>query len=599
MKFLKVLLASILGTIIGLFLLFLIFFISLLRGTSEPEPYIRSGTILTIDLAGDIPARTIHDPFGPLFNPLPGDQVSLESLRENLEKAAADARIEGIWLRLNPLQTSWANLESAYEEIRKFRESGKFIYASTDDIGLNENAYFLATLADSIFAPPETRFEFNGFVMQIAYYSSLLDKIGVEPEIVRVGAWKSAVESFTRRDSSPENREQMMELINGISDTFIRAVEENRGLPRRQIEELLNEIPSNSVRRALESGLIDAIAHPGQVEQALRSRLGMEEDQEIRTVSFNRYSRVTARSAGVERTGSRDRIAVIYASGIIIPQAVESPYASEPVITAKGMKESLKAALDDDDVKAIVIHIDSGGGALSTSELIRGIIRDAASEKPVIAYMGGVAASGGYYIAMGADAVVASPNTITGSIGIYSMLFNARELFNEKLGIHFDEFKSHDHADLEFMNRQLEPYERDAMQRIVENGYETFLDRVSERRGMSRDEVHRVAQGRIWIGERAAEINLVDRLGTLETALQLAADRAGITDYSTVNFPRQKDLFELIFSSAGTRIAAWTRSLLPLPAAGTGTLHPWDELVASEGMSGRTWALLPLHFTIQ
>jgi protease IV len=593
MNFLKTFLASFLGTIIGISFLILILFVAIISTSGEAEPYIHSNTVLKMQLGGTIEARTAHDPFSDLFPAAAGRQVSLEMLKNNLDKAAADDRISGVWIEFSRLATSWANLETAYKYLQEFRdESGKFIYASSNDLGMNESAYLLASVADSIFLPPEIYFEFNGFVIQISYMKNMLEKIGVEPEISRVGEYKSAVEPFLREDSSPENREQIMAILNSASETFIDAIENNRGLSRVQINELMNQIPPNSVQWALEAGLIDAIAHPHDVEDAIKNRLELEEDATLRTVSLQRYNRVQPRSAGMDLPDTSDRIAVIYASGMILPADAAGPFASGSVITANSIKQSLESSLENDDVKAIVIHINSGGGAISTSELILGQIREASKEKPVIAYLGNVAASGGYYIAMGADAVVASPNTITGSIGIYNQLFNTQEFYNDKLGIYFEEFKTHDHADIGLMTRPLTPSEREAMQRNVESGYETFLNRVADGRNMSRDEVHEVAQGRIWTGSDAEDIDLVDLTGTLDDAIALAAERAEIDEYRLIRYPERKELFEMLFSSAEVRVSNWVRSFIPYSEE-IQTVH---DLMNHN--SGRNWAIMPIEFII-
>jgi protease IV len=593
MNFIKTFLASILGTIIGISFLILILFIAIVSTSGEAEPYIHSNTVLKMQLGGTIEARTAHDPFSELFPSAAGRQVSLEMLRDNLNKAAADDRISGVWIEFSRLATSWGNLETAYKYLQEFKdESGKFIYASSNDLGLNESAYFLASVADSIFLPPEIYFEFNGFVIQTSYMKNMLDKIGIEPEISRVGEYKSAVEPFLREDSSPENREQILAILNSVSVTFISAVESNRGLSRNQIDDLMNQLPPNSVEWALEAGLIDSIAHPHEVEAAIKNRLELEDDATLRTVSLQRYNRVQPRSAGLDLPDTRDRIAVIYASGMILPSDAAGPFASGSVITANNLKRSLDASLENDDVKAIVVHINSGGGAISTSELIRGQIREAANEKPVIAYFGNVAASGGYYIAMGADAVVASPNSITGSIGIYNQIFNTQEFYNDKLGIYFEEFKTHDHADIGLMTRPLTPSEREAMQRSMESGYETFLNRVAEGRNMTRDEVHEVARGRIWTGTDAYQNNLVDLTGSLDDAIALAAEKAEIEEYRVIRYPERKELFELLFSSAEVRVSNWVRSFIPFNEE-IQTVH---DLMNHN--TGRNWAIMPIEFII-
>lgn len=592
MNFFKTLLASVLGTFFALFLLFLLFAVILVSSSTQPEPHIRANTVLTVDLGGTIPVRTLHDPLQELISGEPG-RISLEMLKRNLEKAASDDRIAGVRLNIHRLTTSWATLESARGMIENFRrESGKFVYSYSDDLGMNEAAYFLASASDSIFFPPETYFELNGFSIQAAYYREMLDKIGVSPEIVRVGDYKSAVEPFLATESSPENREQLLSILQSVTGTFVSAIEVSRGVTAERLDELMNEIPANSVERALEEGLIDAILHPRELERVIAARLGLEEDESPRTVSMSRYNRVSERSAGIRRADSDGTIAVIHASGMIVPDAVVSPFSSASVITARKIDRALRSALENDDVRAIVLHIDSGGGAVSTSELIHARILDAAGEKPLIAYLGSVAASGGYYIAMGADSVVASANTITGSIGIYNMLFDTSELYNDRLGIYFETFKTHEHADLGSMTRPLTDSERAALQRSVEDGYETFLERVGESRGLTRDQVHEVGQGRVWTGREARDRHLVDLLGDLETAVAVAAEKAGLENYELISYPERKELFELLLRSADASIKNRISSMLPWSREADTAVR------LSYRFPGMNWAILPVEFLI-
>lgn len=594
MKFLKTFLASILGTIIGIMILILILFATLMSTSSDPEPYIRSNTILKFTLTGDIPARVVPDPIEELLQPTIGPRVSLESLKRNLEKAASHDNIEGIWVNTNHVTASWANLESAYDYFEKFKESGKFLYFSTDDIGMNEKAYFLASLADSVFTAPETNFEFSGFVAQVSFYREMLDKIGIEPEVFRVGKYKSAVEPFIQRESSPESEEQIRDILNAASGRFVQAMMERTGKSADEIHDMLNSPPVNRLQFALDNGLVDAFAYDDEIEDIIRQRIGLEEDDDIRTVSFGRYSRVTGSSAGLEDPAD-DKIAVIYASGAIMPDMGSSPFSTQTTITYKNIRNQFESALENDDVKAIVFHVNSGGGAVTTSDLIWNDVRKAAEKKPVIASMGNVAASGGYYIAAGADTIVAGANTITGSIGIFNLLFNSQELFNENLGIEFDTFKTHEYADLYDLTRPFTPAEQRVIQQNIEDGYELFLRIVAESRGMSRDEVHEVAQGRVWTGTDAKDAGLVDVVGGIDRAIEIAAEKAGIEEWSIDAYPKRKDLFETLFSSGNARINAWMQSWLPEPFNSN---EAQDLLMLMEQPRGTNWALLPLRFDV-
>ncbi|MEX2457063.1 MAG: signal peptide peptidase SppA, partial [Balneolaceae bacterium] len=594
MNFLKTFLASILGTVLGVLLLVLILVATIMSSSSEPEPYVRSNSVLTINLTGDIPARISPDPFEELFDPSVGSNPSLQSLKLNLEKAAADDNIKGVWVQTNQVLASWANLESAYNYFEDFKESGKFLYFSTDDIGMNEKAYFLASQADSVFSPRETGFEFDGFVAQLSFYRGFFDKIGLEPEVIRVGKYKSAVEPFMNNESSPESREQMNEILNSASDTFIAAIEKRTGKSVEEINDLLSTPSVGRLQFAVENGLIDELAYPDEVENHIKNRIGIEESEDLETISFGRYNKVSRTNADLDEIDTSDKIAVIYASGLIAPVFEESPLGPSAGINAKSVKNQLDSAVDDEDVKAIVFHVNSGGGAPSTSDMIWHYLREASESKPVIASMGSVAASGGYYIAAGADTIVASANTITGSIGIFSLLFNVEELYNDKLGIEFETLKTHEYADVYNFTRPFTPAERRVVEQNVENGYESFVGVVAESRGMTRDQVHEIAQGRVYTGTVAKEVGLVDEIGDLDRALEIAAEKAGIEQYNIDVYPKRKELFETLFSTANTKMNTWIRGWIPSEIQKE---HDNIRLLINHP-AGQNWALLPIQFDV-
>ncbi len=597
MQFFKTFLASTLGTILGIMILFLILFATIISSSADPEPYIRANTVLTIDLSGNIPPRVSDDPVEELFNPAVRHGMSLQNLKSNLEKAASHDNIGAVWVRTNNVTASWANLETARRYFQEYKESGKPLYFSTDDIGMNEKAYFLATSADSIFSPPVTGFQFDGFVAQFTFYRNMLEKIGIEPEIFRVGKYKSAVEPYMNESSSPESREQTLEILNHATSTFIEAVAERTGKSPDEINSLLNTPPVDRVEFALENGLIDAFAYQDEVEKILKERLEIDEDRDLRTVNFARYSRVTPSTAGVDRPDTRDKIAVIYSNGIIMPDLGDSPFSGSSGITPKRFKQQLDSALDDDNVKAIVLYINSPGGAATSSDLLWHYINQASEKVPVVASMGSVAASGGYYMAMAADTVMASPNTITGSIGIFNLLFNAQELMNEKLGIQYETHKTHEYADLFDLTRPFTPAEQRVIQQNVDSGYETFLARVAESRGMNRDEVHEVAQGRVYTGVAALEANLVDKVGDLDRAIEIAAQMAEIEEYTLDVYPKRKDLFQALMSSSNARMHAMLRSWVPVSENLMEDAETIHTLLSQP--SGQNWALMPFRIDVQ
>ena len=592
MQFFKTFLASLLGTFLALLILIIVLIAAAVSSSSEPEPYIRSNTVLKINLQGDIPMRTPDDPLQELLNPGAGSKVSVESLRNSLRKAAVDENIEGVWIESNMVSAPWANLQSVREYLQEYKESGKFLYVSTDDIGYNEKAYFLATAADSIFSPPETNFQFSGFVAQLTFYRDMLDKIGVEPEIFRVGEYKSAVEPYLRNSSSPESREQLNAILSTFSSTFIEAVSERTGKSADEIDDMLNTPPVDRLQFALDNGLIDAFAFSDEVESIIKQKIELDADDDLRTVNFGRYSRVSDSRAGLDVPDTSDKIAVIYTSGMILPDLPDNPFGTSSAITSSKVKNQLDDATSDDNVKAIVIHINSPGGSATTSDLLWHYIKQASNKVPVVASMGNVAASGGYYMAAGADTIMAAENTITGSIGIFNLMFNARELTSDKLGINYETLKTHEYADLFDLSRPLTNAERSVIQQNIESGYESFLERVAEARNMTRDEVDAVARGRVYTGQAAKDAGIVDLVGDLDDALLVAAEMAGIDEFRVDTYPKRKDLFESLFGSANAQLKSLMFGWIP-----DETRSEMNDLHSiMQQPAGQNWMLLPVKF---
>lgn len=565
MKFFQTLIASILGVFIALFIIFIIFFVTLASSTQEPEPYVRNNSVLKIDISGNLPARHTKDPFDELFNENSRDVVSLQTLSENLSKAKEHDNIKGVWLEIDFVSGGWANLEEAHRLISAFRDSSeKFVYASTNDLGYNEKGYYVATSADSIFSPPESFFEFDGMYAQVMFYTGLFEKVGIDAEIARHGEYKSSVEPFNRKELSEESRYQLSQLIEDINSSFVEAVSQKTGRSTDEINAMINSTPSLLASRGYENGLIDSLLFPDQVEGLIKQRIGLDADSELNTISNGRYNRVTPQTAGLDRSVGSDKIAVIYADGpITFGLDGTNPFSSQPYITASFFEKQLEDIRADEDVKALVVRINSPGGSGSTSDLIWRRLRETSKDIPVIASMGPVAASGGYYIAMAADSIVAESTTITGSIGVFATKFNTQQLWNEELGITFDEVKSHRYADWLDPTRGFTETERKAYQQFVDDFYQTFIGRVADSRQMTAEQVDEIARGRVWSGSDAREQNLVDLVGGFEKAVEIAAEKAGIEEYSMDIYPRQKDLFQLLMGSAGTKMKALIDDLFP------------------------------------
>ena len=357
------------------------------------------------------------------------------------------------------------------------------------------------------------------------------------------------------KELSEESRYQLNQLLEDVNRTFVEAVGRKTGKMPAEINGILNSAPSLMALSGYEQGLIDSLLQPDGVESLIKKRIGLGETGKLNTITNSRYARVTPGSAGLTSRSSGNKIAVIYANGpITFEIGSDLPWSDRQYITAPQLEEQLNQIRDDEDVKALVVRINSPGGSASTSDLIWHKIRDISNRMPVIASMGPVAASGGYYIAMAADSIVAESTTITGSIGVFATKFNTRQLWNEKLGITFDEVKSHEYADWLNPTRGFTETERKAYQQFVDRFYDTFISKVATSRGLSREQVDRVAQGRVWTGEDARQENLVDVLGGMDEAVKIAAETAGVSDYEIDTYPKPKDLFQLFMGSAQARI---------------------------------------------
>ena len=591
MSFIKNLLASILGFFIAFFLIFFIIMIVVISSQSEAEPHIRDGSVLNITMTGIIPERKAEDPFAELFMGQT-EKSNLANITENLKKAAVDHRIEGVWLEINMLSTPWSTLEEIRKAILDFKEtSGKFVYASTDDIGFNEQGYYIATAADSIYSPPETMFMLDGFYVQTTFFRNMLDKIGVEPQVLETGAYKTAFENFTHTQYTRENAEQLQAIVDLTADEFLNAVSQKTGHSIADLNGIMNEAPRLTSNFAYEAGLLDELIYRNQVKERIEERVKDTGRSRVHHVKNERYQNVTRRSAGMEQAGGNEKIAVVHLDGVIMPQAIGPGQAT---ITATNFRSYMESIRDDDNIKAIVLRINSPGGSASTSDLIWKMIREVSEDIPVIASMGPMAASGGYYIAAAADTIIASANTITGSIGVISTRFNIEELMNEKLGITFDEVKTHEHANWMNPVGSLSEIEERAFKAFGDEFYEVFLNRVAQGRNMEVEDVHLVAQGRVWTGYDALDRNLVDMLGGLDLALVTAAEKAGLAEYRIETFPKPKTLIELLSGSA----QAQAMSLFNIDYPGRQAFETTRGMMMLNG-TPHVLALMPFEINVQ
>ncbi|MDX2286918.1 MAG: signal peptide peptidase SppA [Bacteroidia bacterium] len=589
MKFLQTYLAAFLATLTAMIvgsMLVILLLIGIGSAVSQAEntPSVPDGAILHLKLDQPITEYASDDPldigFGALgeFGGTIGPRAGLYQIVRSIRHAASDPAVRGIYLNLQgDAATGWASLKAIRDALLEFRSSGKFIYAYSELY--SERAYYLASTADSIFLPREGMLEFNGLAASPMFFSGLFEKLEIKPAVFRVGTFKSAVEPFIRKDMSPESKLQVQAYLGDLWNVFAEEVSASRRIPRGRIDELASELIMADGAAALRAGLTDGITTEAAMRRRLALASGSPADEAPELVAYAKYAK-TVRPA--RREGGK--IALIFAEGNIT-----SGKSSDGSIGSETLTELLRKAREDESIQAVVLRISSPGGSALASDQIAAEVSLLNESKPIVASMGNTAASGGYYIAAPCRRIVAQRNTITGSIGIFGILFNTRQLFSSKLGLTFDEVETHPHANAGNPNFPMDPAESAYFQRQVEQGYGRFLDVVRQGRKFPDSlSVDRIAQGRVWSGEDAQGIGLVDELGDLHTAIASAASLAGLGDsYQLVALVKRENPFESFLSQlGGTRTQApewlaeeaeWYRQLkLQFPQPGLYARMPFD-----------------------
>jgi protease IV len=539
MNFFKVVLASAIGYIIaGVILLTLLIVTAVgIASSSSDQEELPSDAVLTLKLNYPMVDRVQDgNPLAALalLNPNEQSPLGLNDILSSIEKAKTDNNIKGIILDLTTFQAGYAKLTEVRNKLEEFKATGKFIYAYADYYYFP--TYFMASVADSVFVNPEGEMAFNGMVAQVTFFAGALEKLGVNMQVVRAGKFKGAVEAYTRNNLSPENKEQIEIYINSVFNETLAKISKSRKIDVAKLKADADELKMKSVNDFKSNGYIDAVAYRDQFYSAMKKRMGVKDDHKVPLISEQKYAK------SLEDVGSgSDRIAVVYASGDIIGGKGDGTQ-----IAADDLAETLKNVRLDNKVKAVVLRIDSRGGSSLASDIIWREAKLLSAAKPLIVSMSDVAASGGYYIATPASKIVAEPTTITGSIGVFGLIPNAQKLLNDKLGIEFEYVGTGKHSDIGRIDRDMTLEEREYIESIIDKIYDTFLSRVAEGRKMTKEQVHEVAQGRVWTGVMAKEVGLVDELGGLEKAIEIAAKEANLTEYKLKEYPKVQDQLELI-----------------------------------------------------
>lgn len=550
MKFLGNVLAVIVGLLVFSVLSFFILAgIIAAISASDSEVKVKENTVLQLNLNGRVLVERTNenDPDFSSVGLFGGvSTVGLANIKRAINAAKDNDNIKGIYLKAGFFSAGQAGLKEIRDALVDFKDSGKFIISYDEVYG--ESGYYLSSVADEIYLNPSGMMEFNGFASEVVFLKGMFQKIEVEPVVFRVGDFKSAVEPFLLDKMSDENRLQTETFLNDLNAIALKEISESRSITLDRITEINQQMLVRKVQDAVELTMVDNLWYEDQVIDHIKEKMGLKEDDKINLINITRMNAATSSKNKL----SKNRIAVIIAEGDIVDGRAEEAISSEV------FKEEVRKARKNDDIKAVVIRINSPGGSALASEVIWRELEECSKVKPVIASMGEVAASGGYYIAAAADTIVAQPNTITGSIGIFALWFNAQGLLNNKLGITTDVVKTGQFSDFGSLSRKLTDGEKAIFQNQVEQGYDTFLSRVSSGRNMSKEAVMEVASGRVWSGVRAQELGLVDVLGGLEDAIKIAATKADIADdYRIIYYPESKPWFERFLSQFTNDVQAF------------------------------------------
>ena len=536
---------NVFATFVGLFLFVLV---TLLLGfvcifgmvlSSESTTEIKNNSVLVINLSGPLNERTEENVITKFVGKT-ANETSLEDVLSGIEKAKADKNIKGIYLEAGVfVPNSYAALQEIRDALIDFKKSNKWIVAYGDSY--TQGTYYLASVANDVYLNPQGMLDWHGLSTQRIYLKDMLAKFGVKVQVSKVGTYKSATEMFTGDKMSDADRKQTSAYLNGIWKYLLKGVGESRNIPIAKLNEYADSVITfANPTDYLKMKLIDKLLYTDQVRNEIKKRLGIASGDDINQVSLADLKTVKADKNGNE-------IAVYYAYGDIVDAPVSGTSLSQHNIVGKDVCKDLKELMDDDDVKAVVIRVNSGGGSAFASEQMWHQIMELKKVKPVVVSMGGYAASGGYYMSVPANWIVAEPTTITGSIGIFGMFPDFSGLASEKLGIKFDEVKTNKNGTFLSPMRPLTPDEMRMLQVYIDRGYNTFKDRVAQGRKLTMQQVETIAQGHVYTGEDALKIKLVDELGGLDKAVLKAVQLAKIKDYYTKNYPAPVNWLDQIF----------------------------------------------------
>ncbi len=547
--FFKFTLATVTGIILSSIVLFFIGIMVIfgIVSSSDTETVVKKNSVMMLDLNGILVERT-QESLENVLSMLTGDNSNvygLDDILASIKKAKENENIKGTYIQASALGSPYASLQAIRNALTDFKESGKFIVAYSD--GYTQGLYYLSSVADKVILNPKGMIEWRGIASAPIFYKDLLQKVGIEMQIFKVGTYKSAVEPFIATEMSPANREQVTEFIGSIWGQVVSGVSDSRNISPDSLnayaDRMLMFYPAEE---SVKCGLADTLIYKNNVRDYLKQLANVDKDDRLPILGLDDMINV---KKNVPKDKSGDIVAVYYASGEITDQSGSA--ASEDGIVGNKVIRDLRKLKDDKDVKAVVLRVNSPGGSAFASEQIWHAVKELKAEKPVIVSMGDYAASGGYYISCVADTIVAEPTTLTGSIGIFGMVPNVKELA-DKVGITYDVVKTNKFADFGNLMRPFNNDEKALMQMMITEGYDTFLTRCAEGRHMTKEAIGKIAEGRVWTGETAKKLGLVDELGGIDKALDIAVKKANLNGYTVVSYPEKKDFLSTLLDTKPT-----------------------------------------------
>ena len=544
--FLKYTLASIVGLMACTIIITIISIVSIvgIAASSDTTTTVSENSLFKLELKGEVTERMIDNPFASLMSE-EQTALGLNDVLSSIQKAAENEHIKGIYLEAGGIMANPASIEEIRNALVRFKQTGKFVVAYGDNY--MESDYYICSVADKIILNPQGMVDWHGLASQTIYFKDLLAQLGVDMEVFKVGTYKSAVEPYTSMEMSDENREQITAYITSIWDNMVDGVSLSRGISAKQLNEYADRyIAFEGAEASLTAGLVDTLLYMDGTKSYLKQLMDTEEDDRLAVLTLDEVKNIQ-KNVPLDKSGNI--IAMYYAEGQIV-DAPSTGMSTAPEIVGEKVSMDLRKLRDDETVKAVILRVNSPGGSAFASEQIWNEVVKLKEKKPVIVSMGDYAASGGYYISCAADTIIAQPNTITGSIGIFGMFPNPHKLINDKLKLNIETVKTNKLADFGSMSRPFNADERAIMQRYINQGYATFVKRCADGRSMSTSAIEAVAQGRVWTGEMAMELGLVDILGDIETAKEIAAEKAGIESYTLISYPKEQGAFDMLLNQA-------------------------------------------------